>query len=253
MLRSFQLAFHSILRWTGLYLTSKFGLFRGTSFLALIALATVLTAQPPQKWSADSVLALMDSSARDFHTLSASIEHIKYTAVVDDTSKESGQIWIRKKDERMRIEFAKPSTRTILRSGESLFLYNPKINRVEEYNLTKYHSLVDQYVLLGFGTRSENVKKSYLVAFNGEQDFDGKKTVILELTPKSGEVRAQISKVQIWVDESSWLPVQQKFFEAGSADYLVFHYSDMKKNLKIDDSKFKPDWPKNVTKVKPRG
>ena len=195
----------------------------------------------------------MDSSARDFHTLSASIEHIKYTAVVDDTSKESGQIWIRKKDERMRIEFSKPSTRTILRSGESLFLYNPKINRVEEYNLTKYHSLVDQYVLLGFGTRSENVKKSYLVAFNGEQDFDGKKTAILELTPKSDDVRSQISKVQIWVDESSWLPVQQKFFEAGSADYLVFHYSDMKKNLKIEDSKFKPDWPKNATKVKPRG
>jgi len=234
-------------------LTSKFGLFRCASFLALIALATALTAQPPQKWSADSVLALMDSSARDFHTLSASIEHIKYTAVVDDTSKESGQIWIRKKDEHMRIEFAKPSTRTILRSGESLFLYNPKINRVEEYNLTKYHSLVDQYVLLGFGTRSENVKKSYLVAFNGEQDFDGKKTVVLELTPKSDEVRAQISKVQIWVDESSWLPVQQKFFEAGSADYLIFHYSDMKKNLKLEDSKFKPDWPKNVTKVKPRG
>jgi outer membrane lipoprotein-sorting protein len=234
-------------------LTSKFGLFRWTSCFALIALATVLTAQPPQKWSADSVLALMDSSARDFHTLSASIEHIKYTAVVDDTSKESGQIWIRKKDERMRIDFSKPSTRTILRSGESLFLYNPKINRVEEYNLTKYHSLVDQYVLLGFGTRSENVKKSYLVAFNGEQDFDGKKTVILELTPKSDDVRSQISKVRIWVDESSWLPVQQKFFEAGSADYLVFHYSDMKKNLKIEDSKFKPDWPKNVTKVKPRG
>ena len=195
----------------------------------------------------------MDSSARDFHTLSASIEHIKYTAVVDDTSKESGQIWIRKKDERMRIEFSKPTTRTILRSGESLFLYNPKINRVEEYNLTKYHSLVDQYVLLGFGTRSENVKKSYLVAFNGEQDFDGKKTAILELTPKSDDVRSQISKVQIWVDESSWLPVQQKFFEAGSADYLIFHYSDLKKNLKIDDSKFKPDWPKNATKIKPRG
>jgi len=234
-------------------LTCKFGLFRCASFLALIALATVLTAQPPQKWSADSVLALMDSSARDFHTLSAAIEHIKYTAVVNDTSKESGQIWIRKKDERMRIEFSKPSTRTILRSGESLFLYNPKINRVEEYNLTKYHSLVDQYVLLGFGTRSESVKKSYLVAFNGEQDFDGKKTVVLELTPKSDEVRAQISKVQMWVDESSWLPVQQKFFEAGSPDYLVFHYSDMKKNLKIDDGKFKPDWPKNVTKVKPRG
>src|SRR5258708_37389740 len=78
VLRSFQLAFHSILRWTGLYLTSKFGLFRGTSFLALIALATVLTAQPPQKWSADSVLALMDSSARDFHTLSSTSQPSNY-------------------------------------------------------------------------------------------------------------------------------------------------------------------------------
>jgi len=83
--------------------------------------------------------------------------------------------------------------------------------------------------------------------------LDGKKAVVLELTPKSDEIRAQISKVQIWVDESSWLPMQQKFFEAGSADYLIFHYGDVRKNLRIDESKFKPDWPKNVTKVKPRG
>jgi len=27
----------------------------------------------------------------------------------------------------------------------------------------------------------------------------------------------------------------------------------MMKNLKIEDSRFKPDWPKNATKVKPRG
>jgi outer membrane lipoprotein-sorting protein len=206
-----------------------------------------------QKWTADSVLALMDSSARDFHSLSASIEHIKYTAVVDDTSKESGQMWIERKDERMRIEFSRPDKRTILRSGDSLFLYNPKINQVAEYNLGKNRALVDQYVLLGFGTRSENVRKSYLVAYNGEQDLDGKKVVVLELTPKSDEVRSQISKVQMWVDESSWLPIQQKFFEAGSADYLIFHYTDMKKNLKIEESRFRQDWPKNVSRVKPRG
>jgi outer membrane lipoprotein-sorting protein len=195
----------------------------------------------------------MDSSARDFHSLSASIEHIKYTAVVNDSSKESGQMWVEKKDDRMRIEFSNPDKRTILRSGDSLFLYNPKINRVEEYNLGKNRALVDQYVLLGFGTRSENVKKSYLVAYNGEQDLDGKRVVVLELTPKSDDVRSQISKVQIWVDESSWLPIQQKFFEAGSADYLIFHYSDLKKNLKIDESKFRQDWPKNATRIKPRG
>ncbi len=237
----------------GRSLTSRPGFFSATIFAALLFLPSLTTAQSSPKWTADAVLGMMDASARDFHSLTANIDHIKYTDVVKDTSTESGQMWLQRKDDRMRIEFAKPDARTILRAGDSLFIYNPKINRVEEYNLGKNRALVDQYVLLGFGSRSESIRKSYLVACNGEQDLDGKKTVQLELTPKSDEIRAQISKVQIWIEESSWLPVQQKFFEAGSADYLIFHYSDIRKNLKIDESRFRQDWPKNATKIKPRG
>src|SRR2546422_3145939 len=33
---------------------------------------------------------------------------------------------------------------------------------------------------------------------------------------------------------SSWLPIQQKFFEAGSGDYVLSHYTNVMKNLKID-------------------
>jgi len=210
-------------------------------------------AQSSDKWNVDSVLGRMDAGARDFRTLTANIEHIKYTEVVKDTSTEAGQMWLQRKDEKMRIEFAKPDQRTILRSGDTLAIYNPKINRVEEYDLGKNRALVDQYVRLGFGTRSEDLRKSFSVAYSGEQDLDGKKVLLLELTPKTEQVRAQISKIQMWIDESAWLPLQQKFFEAGSGDYFIFHYSDIKKNLKIDESRFKPDWPKNATKIKPRG
>jgi outer membrane lipoprotein-sorting protein len=153
----------------------------------------------------------------------------------------------------MRIEIAKPDPRTILRTGESLFVYTPKINRVEEYNLGKNRAMVDQYVLLGFGTRSENIRKSYLIAVSSEEELDQRKTVVIELTPKSDEIRNQISKIQMWIDASSWLPIQQKFFEAGSGDYFLFHYTNVIKNLKIGDAKFKQDWPKSVTRVKPRG
>jgi outer membrane lipoprotein-sorting protein len=223
--------------------------------LIFAAFGLLLTrpAQSGQKWSTDSVLGMMDSGARDFRTLTANIEHIKYTEVVKDTSTESGQMWLQKKDEKMRIEFAKPDPRTILRSGDSLAIYNPKINRVEEYDLGKNRALVDQYVRLGFGTRSEDLRKSFDVEFSGEQDLDGRKTLLLELTPKNDQMRTQISRIQMWVDESAWLPLQQKFFEAGSGDYFVFHYTDIKKNLKIEESRFKPNWPKNASKVKPRG
>jgi outer membrane lipoprotein-sorting protein len=195
---------------------------------------------------------MMDKSAKDFHSLTANLEHIKYTDVVKDTSTESGQIFV-ERDAKMRIEFVKPDLRTILRTGDSLFIYTPKINRVEEFNLGKNREMVDQYVLLGFGTKSENILKSYTIEFKDEVTLDDKKTVLLELTPKSEQILKQITRIQMWVDEASWLPVQQKFYEAGSGDYLLFHYTKMLKNLKLAGSKFKQDWPKGVARVKPRG
>jgi outer membrane lipoprotein-sorting protein len=202
-------------------------------------------------WTVDSVLGMMDKSAQDFHTLTADIEHIKYTDVVKDTSSETGRLFVRR-DQKMRIEFTQPDRRTILRNGDSLYVFTPKINRVEEYDLGKNREMVDQYVLLGFGTKSENVRKSYLVNLLEDTEFDHKKTVLLELTPKSEQVRKQIAKIQMWIDESSWLPIQQKFFESGSNDYLIFHYTNVMKNLKIGDSQFKQDWPKGVSRTKPR-
>ncbi|HXM98695.1 MAG TPA: outer membrane lipoprotein-sorting protein [Candidatus Dormibacteraeota bacterium] len=200
----------------------------------------------------DTVFKLMDSAAKDFHSLTADIEHIKYTAVVRDTATETGQISVRK-DGKMRIDFKSPDPRTILRNGDSLYIYTPKISRVEEYNLGKNRAMADQYLALGFGTKSDTLKKTYEVSLIGEEEFDGKKIILLQLIPKSESVRAQLTKIQMWVDESSWLPLQQKFFETGSGDYFLSHYTNVMKNLKINDAKFKPNWPKDVKVEKPHG
>jgi outer membrane lipoprotein-sorting protein len=218
----------------------------GAEAFALVAGA----AQTAAKWTTDGVLEMMDKSAKDFRTLTADIENVKYTAVVKDTSTETGQIFVRH-DQKMRIEFTKPEARTILRTGDSLFLYNPKLNRVEEYDLGKNRAMVDQYIRLGFGTKSEDLKKSYLVTVISEEELDRRKTVVVELTPKADQIRSQITRIQMWIDEASWLPIQQKIFESGSGDYILFHYTSMMKNLKINDSKFKQDWPKNASHEKP--
>jgi outer membrane lipoprotein-sorting protein len=225
------------------------------ALLGLNALACALqlgATQTSGRWNTDSVLAMMDKSAADFRSLTADVEYIKFTEVVKDTSTETGQIFVRR-DQKMRIEFTKPDPRTILRSGDSLFIYTPKINRVEEYDLGKNRAMVDQYLSLGFGTKSQNITKNYDVSLTGEEEIDGRKTLVLELTPKSEDVRKQIKQVQMWIDESSWLPAQQKFLEAGSGDYLLIKYAGTMKNLKINDSKFKQDWPKDANRVKPRG
>jgi outer membrane lipoprotein-sorting protein len=220
---------------------------------ALVAVAIAMRASAAQtgtKWTIESVLDMMDRSAKDFRSLTADLENVKYTAVVKDTSTETGQIWVRH-DQKMRIEITKPEPRTMLRTGNSLFLYNPKLNRVEEYDLGKNGAMVDQYARLGFGTRSEDLKKSYLITVTGEEELDHKKTVVLDLTPKFEQMRSQVTRIQMWIDEASWLPVQQKFYETGAGDYIQFHYTNMMKNLKINESKFKQDWPKNASHEKP--
>jgi outer membrane lipoprotein-sorting protein len=241
----------------GLILKPKIWLTAALSLTAFSCAASLFAGPHPAPAAAQgvqattaAVLATMDKAAADFRSLNADLENTKYTDVVKDTSVEKGHIYVRK-DSKMRIEITDPDPRTILRVGDSLFVYTPKIKRVEEFDLGKNRTMVDQYVLLGFGTRSEALQKSYDVKLTGEEQLDGKKTYLLELTPKSDDVKHQLTKIQMWIDSASWLPVQQKFFETAPGDYIQFHYTNMMKNLKIPDSRFKQDWPKDVNHVKP--
>jgi outer membrane lipoprotein-sorting protein len=230
---------------------------RRTALFALILVlgwleipASAGDGQNTGKLTLDYALTMMDRSAEDFRSLTAALDHVKYTAVVKDTSTESGEIYVRK-DSKLRIDFITPDPRTIIRNGDNLYIYTPKINRVEEYNIGKNRALADQYLALGFGTRTDNLKKSYDVSLAGEEEIDGHKMALVELVPRSDEVRKQITKIVMWVDEASWLPVQQKFLEAGSGDYFLSRYKNVMKNLKIGDGKFKPDWPKGTKVEKP--
>jgi outer membrane lipoprotein-sorting protein len=218
---------------------------------ALFGLAALNASQASGKITLEYVLSMMDHAAQDFKSLTAAIEQVKYTAVVQDKSTETGEVYVRR-DAKERIDFQTPDPRTILRNGDNVYIYTPKINRVEEYNIGKNRATVDQYLALGFGTRAEALRKNYDLALTGEEEVDGRKTAVLEMTPKSKEQQTQISKVLMWIDEASWLPIQQKFMEAGSGDYIMTRYTKVMKNLKLGDGKFKPDWPKGTKVEKPR-
>lgn len=229
--------------------TRKFG---GAVFL-LFLLASISQARPAQRnnWTLKEVLKRLDQSARTFRTLSAQVERTKVTVVVNNRSTESGMIYVQR-DGKMRLNVVKPDPRTILRTGNDLYVYNPLIRRVEEYNLSKHREMVDQFLLLGFGTPGRELEKAYLISLGGEQPIDGRKTVILHLTPKSPAIRNQISQIQLWIDESNWLPIKQKFQEAGTPDYFTIRYSDIVRNANLHESLFKAHWPAGTKKIKPQ-
>ena len=73
--------------------------------------------------------------------------------------------------------------------------------------------------------------------------------MLLELVPRRANVAAQISKIQMWVSEESWLPVQQEFIET-SGDYLVASYSGVKVNRDLPSSAFELNAPSDAKRVK---
>jgi outer membrane lipoprotein-sorting protein len=213
--------------------------------------SSAMTSQGHGTWSLESILAQLDAEAKDFHSLAADVERTKVTVVVNDRSTEIGTILVR--GDRMLLDMTAPDPRTILRTGDDLYVYTPGLKRVEEYNLGKNKSAVDQFLLLGFGTAGAELRKGYLITVMPEVTIGDHKTVELELTPKSDAVRNQISKIQIWLDESTWLPVQQQFYETGSGDYSIVKYSKIVRNAPVAESNFKPHWPKGTEKIKPQG
>jgi outer membrane lipoprotein-sorting protein len=230
----------SIQRWLGI-----------VSLAAMIGLPLASrTAQA--NWTLDEALKQLDRETADFRSLSADVERTKVTVVVNDRSTESGKILVRR-DDKMRIDLTQPDARTILRNADHFYVYTPKIRNVEEYDLSKHRDLVDQFLLLGFGTSGDSLKKSYLVTVLGEETLDAEKVLHLELTPKAEDVLHQISKIELWMDESTWLPAQQEFFETGTGDYFIIRYTNVVRNVTLPDSRFRPNWPGGVTHVRPQG
>jgi outer membrane lipoprotein-sorting protein len=196
------------------------------------------------------ILAQMNVASKKLKTVSANLEYTKVTVLVDDRSTESGQLFFRRgKTTEIRINIQKPEAKVILFKKNNGEIYLPKINQVQEYDLAQKTDLLQQFLLLGFGTDTAELKKSYDVKYLQEEDMEGDTTAQLELTPRRENVSAQISKIQIWVSEESWLPAQQKFFESGG-DYLIAHYSGVKVNRVLAGSVFELNAPENAKRVK---
>jgi outer membrane lipoprotein-sorting protein len=196
------------------------------------------------------ILARMNDSAKHLKTVSANIEYTKVTVVVNDKATEFGEFFFRKdKNIEILLNFQKPDPKVILYRKNKAEIYLPKSNQIQEYNLEKQSGLVDQFLSLGFGKETGDLQKAYFIKLNGEEILDGDTTAILELTPRKESIAAQLTKVQLWVSEESWIPVQQKVFEA-SGDYLLSRYTAVKVNRELPSSTFRIPAPSDAKRVK---
>lgn len=219
-------------------------------FAAVALLAAAAGAQ-----SVDATLSRMDALSKGFHGASADVKKISFTYFAKDTDEESGRIFfcrLSPQDMRVLIEFTKPEVRAVAFAKSKVQMYYPKINTVQEYDLGKAARLLDQYLLLGFGSSGSDLRKSYSIKYVEMTTFDGAKADHLYLEPKSAEVKDHIRGIDLWIAQPGGYPVRMKVLQP-SRDTMEFQYSNVRINpSSLTEASVRLKLPKGVKKETPQ-
>lgn len=222
--------------------------------LALLLAAAVVPAASAADLLAVA-LARMDRTATGFRALSADIRRVAHVDVINEDTVDTGSILVKRlksRDIRYLVDFqSPPNPKKVLLAGHSVQIYYPNGKRVEEYDLGKNRGALDKFLLLGFGSNSRELESAYSIKLGGSETVAGQKTTRIDLTPRSQDVAAQITKVQLWISDTDGIAVQQKLFQPGG-DYSLATYTNMKVNPQIADTALRLDLPRDVQRQRPQ-
>lgn len=221
--------------------------------IALISTFLHLGGKPPQA-PADplqTVLKKMDATAANFQTAQAEFEWDLYERVIDEIGDiQTGTIYYRRSGKEIEmmayvknagsdLKKLKPEPKFVLFSQGKIRMYQPKPDQVTEVDLSKNHSDLETYVVLGFGGSGQDLVKTFDVKYVGPETISGIATAKLELIPKSEKVRNTYKQIFLWIDLDRGISVQQQAFQP-DGNYRLAKYSSIHLNeKKIPDDVFK--------------
>jgi len=198
-------------------------------------------------WTMERAVKQLDRQGSDLESVLADVE-IEWTGKDEALAEiKTGRIYFNEKGE-FRINVATPSSMTILLERGTVHHYKPDANLVEQYSLSKHKDRLEPFIALGFTTTGKELDDDFLVTFIGENSVGDRRVLGLELTPKRDKVREVVSRIQIWVDESSWLPARQIITHTSGGEVLTVTYRGTARNLDLNPKLFDDSWPRGTDK-----
>jgi outer membrane lipoprotein-sorting protein len=192
-----------------------------------------------------------NKAAETFKSAKAKFQWDQYEKVVDETEVQKGEVYFRRTKTGMdAVRVTSPDTKQVVFVDGTLKLFQPKIKQLTIYDATAKRAEVDSLMNIGFGSRSDDILKSYDVKMEGWETVDGVRTARLNLVPKNEKLRASVTSIILWLDPQRDISIQQKFMEPGG-NYRLTHYSDIQLNGKVPNDVFELKTPSGTTTVRP--
>ncbi|MEO8026871.1 MAG: outer membrane lipoprotein carrier protein LolA [Bryobacteraceae bacterium] len=206
-----------------------------------------------------NVNSRLDKSAAEFQSMSANIEWIDHTKVINEDSRQAGTVRLKKAKAGLLggapvtglIGFTEPDAKTISLNGPEIHIYYPKMKTVQIWDLGRQGDQFFQFVLLGFGTTSADLRRNYNVRVVGPETLGDTKTTRLELKPKTKQIQEYLSAIDLWIPEDSGYPVQEILHQK-SGDTTTIRYTQAKFNAPMTDKQLAIDLPAGVKKEYPQ-
>jgi outer membrane lipoprotein-sorting protein len=208
-----------------------------------LALAAPLAAQ-----SLAETFAHMDKTALKLDAVAADIRHDVHTAIINDDEVDTGIFRLKREKShgvRMLIDFVGKNAKTVSLDDATVSVYYPKSNVEQIFDIGPKKQVVQQFLLLGFGATSTELKQSYDVTWVGAETIDGQQTGHIKLIPKSQEALRQMTSAELWISDTNGLPLQQKIV-LPSGDYWLVNYSKIQLNSSLSSEALKIKLPKGV-------
>ena len=161
---------------------------------AMLASSMVFAQDPAISWDLDDALRQIDRQADDFDTAMASVYVVRTDRDGVEQDRMEGVAFINE-DGDLRISASVPETRVYLMDNRDLYIYLPDQQIVQEYYLPKHPQRLIPFVRLGFSETGRDLRDDYLVSAIGERFIGDRRTLGLDLTPKSDKERARLKRV----------------------------------------------------------
>ena len=172
-----------------------------------------------------ATLAKLDASSAKFTSAEARVHREAYNALIKDVDdKSDGTIYFLRAggSTQMGLKTTGQNARTVEYKNGTVRDYNPGINCYD----TVTRPGIDTYLTLGFGGSGKDLAKAWIVKDLGSTTLAGTKVEQLELVPRDPGVKANITKVQLWVDLERDVSLKQVFYST-SGDFNTALFSDI--------------------------
>jgi outer membrane lipoprotein-sorting protein len=181
------------------------------------------------------------------------MHRVQFTAVLGESTAMDGSLRLKRANKATIgvVDFQPPDPRTVFVNGKIVQVYYPKANTVEIYDASKYVANIDQFLLLGFGTTSVELMKSYEVKLGGMEAIGDKTCTRVELTPKTAQMKQLIARIELWIPQGDASPLREKVTEP-SKNYELVDYSDIQLNPTLPEAAFELRLPAGVKKIYPQ-